>query len=118
MSSYVKTYAGSGARSSEVRVSYFDPETGEHLSEKSPKTRNSAKTRKKAYTPKKAQKPKELAKRGRPGSQIRVDGRIYPSITEAAKFIGCAPASIGEAFRNGRKVVKGHTVERVVIAKG
>lgn len=105
LSNHIHRDAGSGAMSSEVRISYFDPKTGKPLSEKPPKTRNLAESTKKG-------------KRGRPGNPVKVDGKVCPSVLDAARVIGCSHAAIIGALAKGNKTVKGHTVERMSIAKG
>lgn len=91
---------GSGARSGEVRVSYFDPETGEPLAERKGAPRRPA---------------EGVARRmprgpGAPGRPVLVDGARYPSVSAAARAVGCAQPTLSEALRKGRKTCKGHAV--------
>lgn len=91
---------GSGARSSEVRVSYFDPETGEPLSE-----RKGAPRRPVEDVARKAPRGP-----GAPGRPVLVDGVRYPSVSAAARAAGCAQTSLSEALRKGRGTCRGHRV--------
>lgn len=85
---------GSGARSSEVRVSYFDPETGEPLD-----------------------RPKFAAKKGqrRTADKVRrvpvlVDGEVLPSIRDAAAACGVSYHHLQKSLKQGRGELNGHAV--------
>lgn len=84
---------GSGARSSEVRVSYFDPETGEPLQ-----------SRKRAPS---GHGAREEHVRRRPAL---VDGLLYPSLVDAANACGCSRSHLSVVLRRGDSECNGHEV--------
>lgn len=120
-----------------VRVSYFDPRTGEPCATKpKPLRRGAAPDREIARKDKEAKRimdereGQEIAEnmrkrrskerksradggKGRPGRRTMVDGAVYPSVREAAESIGAAMSTVAEKCRNGGGKVKGHDVRYV-----
>lgn len=98
--------AHSGAVSGPVRVSYFDPRTGEPCDEKP--------------EPLHTQADREEAKRkacgcvvvraNRRGKAVRVDGVRYDSVAAAARSIGVNRSWMNKALRAGRGEYMGHEV--------
>lgn len=98
--------AHSGATSGPVRVSYFDPRTGEP-----PPTK---------CEPLHTQADREEAKRAacgcvvvranRRGKPVRVDGVRYDSVAAAARSIGVNRSWMNKALRAGRGEYMGHEV--------
>lgn len=97
---------GSGAVSGPVRVSYFDPRTGEPCDEKP--------------EPLHTQADREEAKRkacgcvvvraNRRGKPVLVDGVRYETIAAAARSIGVDKTSLGAAIRSGAVEYGGRAV--------
>lgn len=87
---------GSGARSSEVRVRYFDPATGEPLD------------RPKAVSAKGRRAEKDKVRR----VPVLVDGEVLPSIRDAA---ACSVSyhHLQRSLKQGRSEVNGHSVAYV-----
>lgn len=90
---------GSGARSSEVRVSYFDPETGEPLGE-----------RKRDPSPRRRTKRGLVLETEFAAKPVVVDGVRYASINEAAKAAGGSRSALGKALARGDAEYRGHSV--------
>lgn len=121
--------SASGARSSEVRVSYFDPLTGEPLDRK-PKPRRARRKeltraqRDAAYRAavaegeaiaegmrqRRASQPRKPSGRGGYRRAVLVDGIEYESVTAAAKAMGTSEQHLGKRLRAGAETVKGHAV--------
>lgn len=124
--------ARSGACSSEVRVSYFDPLTGEPCDERPVprRTQRAEMTRAQREAARRAAiaegeaimegmqrrraaQPRRLAGAPAHGGRKRavlVDGAEYESVTAAAKAIGTSEQHLGKRLRAGAGKVKGHTV--------
>ena len=90
-----------------VRVSYFDPLTGEPCDQKPvPRSKQLAARGKPA--PKRAKKDwKWKAHRRR---RCMVDGVEYESIAAAARAVGINNNSLGKALRDGLAVYRGHRI--------
>lgn len=110
----------SGARSSDVKITYFDPKTGDMLA-KPPKY---VKANARWTTPMRRHSKKQSAL----NYAVVVDGRKYPSIGVAERALGMKPGRLSYALRNGKTTYKGHTIaydgtdkhlrSRVVIVDG
>lgn len=98
-------YGVDGAMSGPVKVSYFDPRTGEPCSEKPAPLRSyEERERRRAEA-------KAAAKAGRPAARpVIVDGVVYGSIHSAALAIGASSSSFGAALRRGAVEYSGHAV--------
>lgn len=96
--------------SSEVRVRYFDPRTGEPCDEK-PEPAKRAKRRMEDKAMLKASIARARAKTiARCAQPVIVDGVEYPSVNSAAKAVGCAGCTITRNLRNGATECKGHSI--------
>lgn len=118
--------------SSEVRVRYFDPVTGEPCDEK-PKPlkarRKEALTAQQAVEKRrrdeeeaarivaemKARKRKPLRGKSphKNGRSVMVDGVVYPSINEAGRATGIDGRYLGKRLREGKQTASGHDVRFV-----
>ena len=88
--------AHSGATSGPVRVSYFDPRTGEPCDAKPEPLHGDQERRgreREGY--------RESLERGRKKRAVVVDGVEYESIAAAARAIGVDKTSLGAAMRSG-----------------
>ena len=122
--------AHSGAVSGPVRVSYFDPRTGEPCATKPEPLHGDQERRgreREGY--------RESLERGRKKRAVVVDGVEYESIAAAARAIGVDKTSLGAAMRSGaveyggravryadgpapaggKRVMKGHFKRQVVV---
>lgn len=91
-----------GAPCGEVRVSYFDPQTGE---------------RRDAPAISKEPKRKEaLGTRG-PRKAVMVDGVRYPTIRAASSAIGSHENYLASVLRQGGTELKGHSIEYAEVAR-
>lgn len=124
---YLPHEVNCGAKSGEVRVSYFDPETGEPCETKpkprpgKPKTKNEERdiaienARKRAEDiAKKAErrKPEEPANQAaRYRRAVLVDGVRFESVAAAADEVGTTPEWLGFSLRNSRETCKGRKVK-------
>lgn len=88
-----------GGRSGEVRISYFDPRTGEPLDHK-PEPLHPERHRKQP-------KPKSWSTQPTP---VSVDGVRFGSMGQAAREIGCSVMSVKKALA-GKGEVMGRKVE-------
>lgn len=64
-------------------------------------------------TPERAAEPPKPRRKPTPPQRARpvtVDGMRYATVKEAAEAMGCVPASIHNALKAGRDLVKGHAV--------
>lgn len=124
----------STGRSSEVRVSYFDPVTGEPRATKPKPLDKKAEPKKSAYEKyvqrraaedeaaeimrnmekRKAKTAKERAKRKRP---VLVDGKLYESVTAAAKAVGTTPQHLGTTLNSGKRTLKGKSIAFAEVVK-
>lgn len=121
---------GSGATSGPVRVSYFDPRTGEPCDVKPEPLRapkpcaESAAVRDARHRAAvaeamgisermRARRKGGGSKGGRRGFRraVLVDGLRYESVMRAAEAVGCSNRHLCTALRGGRTTVKGHAVE-------
>lgn len=97
--------AHSGAVSGPVRVSYFDPRTGEPCATKPEPLHGDQERRireREGY--------RESLKRGRRCRAVVVDGVRYESIAAAARAIGVDKTSLGAAMRSGAVEYGGRSV--------
>lgn len=98
--------AHSGAVSGPVRVSYFDPRTGEPCATKPEPL----------YRPADREEAKRKAcgcvvvRANRRGKPVLVDGVRYETIAAAARSIGVDKTSLGAAIRSGAVEYGGHAV--------
>ena len=121
-------------KSSELRVSYFDPATGEPCDEKpKPLKRKHAEALTAQQAVEKRQRDEAEAaqimadmkarnRRRKPqcgkfphknGRSVMVDGVVYPSINAAGRAIGVDGYYLGKRLREGKKTVGGHDVRFV-----
>ena len=124
----------SAGRSSELRVSYFDPATGEPCEEKpKPLKRKHADALTTQQAVEKRQRDEAEAaqimadmkarnRRRKPlcgkfphknGRSVMVDGVVYPSINAAGRAVGVDGQYLGKRLREGRRTVSGHDVRFV-----
>lgn len=97
-------------QSSEVRVRYFDPRTGELCDEK-PEPTKRAKRRMEDKAMLKASLARAREKTiERCAQPVIVDGVEHPSVNSAAKAVGCAGCTITRNLRNGATEYKGHSI--------
>ena len=120
-----------------VRVSYFDPRTGEPCATKpKPLRRGAAPDHERSRKEREAKRIRdeeegfEIAEcmrkrrnresrsgmsggKGRPGRRTMADGVVYPSVREAAEGIGAAMSTVANKCREGGGKVKGHDVRYV-----
>ena len=97
--------AHSGAVSGPVRVSYFDPRTGEPCATKPEPLHGDQERRgreREGY--------RESLERGRKKRAVVVDGVLYESISAAAGAIGCDKGGLGAKLRAGGSSHIGHSV--------
>lgn len=121
----------SAGRSSEVRVSYFDPVTGKPCATKPKPLDKKAKPKQTAHErfaqrkqaedeaaeimrnmkKRRASRPKKPSEsnggRKRP---VLVDGKPYESVIAAAKAIGTSEQYLGKVLLNGKSKIKGREV--------
>lgn len=131
-----------GGRSSEVRVRYFDPATGEPRGEKpEPLARRAEKEpgpherdeRRRAAEAEAAEIAEAMRRRRRAagggGSRtggavggrkrpVLVDGALFESVAAAAAEVGTTPQNLGRALLDGRGSVKGRAVRFAEAAGG
>lgn len=121
-------------RSSELRVSYFDPATGEPCDEKpNPLKRKHAEALTAQQAVEKRQREEAEAaqimadmkaryRRRKPlcgkfphknGRSVMVDGVVYPSINAAGRAMGVDGYYLGKRLREGKQKVSGHDVRFV-----
>ena len=121
-------------KSSELRVSYFDPATGEPCEEKpKPLKRRHAEAMTAQQAVEKRQREEAEAaqimadmqarnKRRKPpcgklphknGRSVMVDGVVYPSINAAGREMGVDGYYLGKRLREGKQKVSGHDVRFV-----
>ena len=91
-----------GAPCGEVRVSYFDPQTGER--------------RDAPAMPNEPKRKEGWGGRG-PRKAVTVDGVRYPTIRAAARSIGVTEQHMSSALRKGAGSIKGHAVEYAEVAR-
>ena len=124
----------SAGKSSELRVSYFDPATGEPCEEKpKPLKRRHAEAMTAQQAVEKRQREEAEAaqimadmkarnKRRKPpcgklpnknGRSVMVDGVVYPSINAAGRAMGVDGYYLGKRLREGKQKVSGHDVRFV-----
>lgn len=89
--------------SGDVRVRYFDPSTGKPMKAK-PETAH-RKLRKAARVPKERNVPARKW-----SVKVMVDGTEYPSISKAARAVGCHTTTLGEKLRAGVGEYRGHSI--------
>ncbi len=90
--SYAFADHGSCSASGPVRVSYFDPETGEPLSEKPKRKRGKRRDKPLSFRPGSVP-PRAVA--------VAVGGKAYDSIAEAARREGISPNTLRMARKMG-----------------
>lgn len=100
----------SDGRSGEMRVSYFDPRTGEPCEGK-PEPLGNRTERGARKTRGKARALEAARKKGRPSKPVMVDGEEHESITAAAHVVGGSKNGLSRALRSGSGTYKGHRVE-------
>ena len=98
--------ACSGATSGPVRVSYFDPRTGEPCDSKPEPLSDRVQTRRS----RELEGYRASLDRGRRCRPVLVDGVLFESINAAARGIGVSRCGLGEALRMGRCEYKGMEV--------
>ena len=89
--------ACSGAASVPVRVSYFDPRTGEPCDSKPEPLSERVQTRR----IRELEGYRASLDRGRRCRPVLVDGVLFESINAAARGMGVSKCGLGEALRNG-----------------
>lgn len=97
--------AHSGATSGPVRVSYFDPRTGEPCDAKPEPLHGEQERRRRER-----EGCRESLERGRKKRAVVADGREYESIAAAARAIGVDKTSLGAALRSGAVEYGGRAV--------
>ena len=126
----------STGRSSEVRVSYFDPVTGEPCATKPKPLDKKAEPKKSAYE-KYAQRraaedeAAEIVRnmkerhanearerhRARYRRPVLVEGKLYESVTAAAKAVGTTPQHLGTTLNSGKRALKGKSIAFAEVVK-
>lgn len=128
----------STGRSSEVRVSYFDPVTGEPRATKPKPLDKKAEPKKSAYEKyvqrraaedeaaeimrnmrnRKARKPRtDAVRQGGRKRPVLVDGVRFESVTDAAAEIGTSDQYLGKVLLNGKSKIKGRSVSFAEVVK-
>lgn len=97
--------ACSGAVSGPVRVSYFDPRTGEPCDEKPEPLHGDQERRSRER-----EGYRESLSRGWKRRAVVVDGGVYESINAAARAMRADKTSLGAALRSGATEFRGHSV--------
>ncbi|WP_417352157.1 NUMOD1 domain-containing DNA-binding protein [Gordonibacter pamelaeae] len=98
--------ARSGAVSGPVRVSYFDPRTGEPSPTKCEPLGN----RDQEDAARAKQGCRASMERGQKKRPVVVDGRVFESINAAARSIGTSHSHLGNILRAGGTEHRGHSV--------
>lgn len=96
---------GSGATSGPVRVSYFDPRTGEPCDAK-PEPLRGRRTAKRGIG---LDKVLSMS-RGANAKPTVVDGVRYASVSAAAKAVGCTAQTLRKYLKSGAASCRGHAV--------
>lgn len=128
----------SNGRSSEVRVSYFDPVTGEPCETKPKPLIKKAEPKKSAHERyaqrkadeaeaaeimrnmrnRKARKPRtDAVRQGGRKRPVLVDGVRFESVTDAAAEIGTSDQYLGKVLLNGKSKIKGRSVSFAEVVK-
>ena len=102
--------SSSGAVSGEVRISYFDPITGEPRKTKPRMTKSAmeganAQSKRAASIANARAKSIEVC-----GNPVIVDGVVYPSTNSTAKAVGCAGCTLANKLRDGATEYRGHAI--------
>lgn len=126
----------SKGKSSEVRVGYFDPVTGEPRDTKPEPLPKKAVSRSSAYerfAQRKAAEDEaaEIMRnmkerhanearerhRARYRRPVLVDGKLYESVTAAAKAVGTTPQHLGKTLNSGKRALKGKSIAFAEVVK-